>query len=64
MRSLMEEYLRGSDPEELVEEYDISPSAVARHLHSAHGRSFRGTADRSPKMIQTFALDRGEIFRG
>jgi hypothetical protein len=64
MRGLMEEYLRGSQPAELAEEYDISPSSVARHLHAANGRSFRGSADRSQKMIPTFALDKGERFRG
>jgi hypothetical protein len=48
----------------LAEEYDMSFSSVARQLHSGHGHSFRGTTDRSQKMLPTFALDKGEIFRG
>ena len=63
MRALMEDYLRGRDPSELAEEYDISPSMVARHLQSGHGRSHRGSPNRSGKLIPTFALDKGEIFR-
>lgn len=63
MRALIEDYLRGRDPSELAEDYDISPSMVARHLHIGNGRSFRGSSDRSGKLIETFALDKGEVFR-
>ena len=64
MRGLMEEYRRGRQPSELAEEYDLSPSTVARQLRSASGQAVRGPAESyGGKLIPTFSLDKGEIFR-